>query len=94
MSENSKGQNQPYFCDSWLEDNGRKSWLTKAPDKKQALCKLCKKNIELSNKSEKALKSHAAGKNHSEKDIKIKIIFTHIQKNNHDNQNYVMSGFF
>ena len=67
----SKGQNQTYFWDSWLEDDSFKRWLTKAPNKKRARCKLCKKSIELSSIGKKALTNHATVKKHSEKDIKM-----------------------
>ena len=81
-------QAQTYFNDCWLEEDAFKSQLSKAADKKQARCRLCKKNFELSNVGKKALLSHAAGKNHSEKDVTIKIFFkTANQKNSAKNDN-------
>ena len=56
-----------------MEENAFKSWLSKAADKKQARCRICKKDFELSNMDKKTLLSHAAGKKHSERDMKIKI---------------------
>ena len=66
-------QAQTYFTDCYLEEDALKSWLSKVVDKKQATCRLCKKYSELPNMGKKALLSHAAGKKHSERDIKIKI---------------------
>ena len=67
-------QAQTYFNDCWLEEDAFKSWLSKAADKNQARCRLCKKDFELSNMDKKALLSNAAGKKHSGRDIKIKNI--------------------
>ena len=58
-----------------MQENAFKSWLSKAADKKQARCGLCKKDFELFNMDKKALLSHADGKKHSERDVKIKTFF-------------------
>ena len=55
-----------------MEEYASKSSLSKAADKKQARCRLCKKDFELSNMGKKSLLSYAAGKRHHERDIKIK----------------------
>ena len=68
-------QVQTFFNDCLLEEDAFKSWLSKAADKKQARCRLYKKDFELSNMGKKALLSHAAGKKHSERDKKDKNIF-------------------
>ena len=59
-------QAHTYFSDCWLEKDAFKSWLSNAADKKQAICRLCKKDFELSYMGKIALLSHAAGKEHSE----------------------------
>ena len=68
-------QTQTYFSDCWLEEDAFKSWLSKTADKKQARCRLCKTDFELSNMGKKALLCHAASKKHSERDMKIKTFF-------------------
>ena len=68
-------QAQTYFSACWLEEDAFKTWLSKATDKRQARCRLCKKDFELFNMGKKALLSHAAGKKHSEKYLKIKTFF-------------------
>ena len=47
-------QSQTYLNDFWLEEDAFKSWLSKPANKKQARCRLCKKDFELSNMGEKA----------------------------------------
>ena len=64
-----------------------KSWLSKAADKKQARCRLCKKDFELSNLSKKALLCHAAAKKHSERDKKINTIFKYANQKKIANNN-------
>ena len=64
-------RNDTCFSDYWLEEYASKSSLSKAADKKQARCRICKKDFELSNMGKKALLSYAAGKKHNERDIKI-----------------------
>ena len=66
---------QTYFSDCWLVEDAFKSWHSKAADKKQARCRLCKKDFELSNVGKRALLSHAAGKKHSARGMKIKTFF-------------------
>ena len=57
-----------------MEEVAFKSWLSKAADKKQARCRLCKIDFELSNIGKKALLSHA-GTKYSERDTKRKTFF-------------------
>ena len=66
-------QAQTYLNDYWFEEDAFKSWLSKATDKKQARCRLCRKDFELSNMVKKALLSHASCKIHSERYTKMKI---------------------
>ena len=68
-------QAQTYFSDCWLQEDAFKSWLSNAADKKQARFRLCQKDFKLSSMDKKALLSYAAGKKHSERDIKIKTFF-------------------
>ena len=48
-------QAQTYFSACWLEEDAFKTWLSKATDKRQARCRLCKKDFELFNMGKKAL---------------------------------------
>ena len=45
----------------------QESWLSHSKDKGDAWCKLCKKDIMLSNMGERALLSHASGSKHNTK---------------------------
>ena len=63
------------FNANWLEEDQFKSWLTSAKDGNKARCKLCKKDIELSNMGRQALVSHCSGKKHKEIDVKVKTFF-------------------
>ena len=51
-----------------------KSWLTCAKDRNKATCKLCKKDIKLSNMRRQARVSHFSGKKHKEVDVKVKTL--------------------
>ena len=42
-------KNKTLFKTNWLEIDQFKSWLTIAKDENKARCKLCKKDIKLSN---------------------------------------------
>ena len=44
-----KMKNKTLFKTNWLEIDQFKSWLTIAKDENKARCKLCKKDIKLSN---------------------------------------------
>ena len=44
-----------YFQESWLSDSRFESWVSRSKDKGNAWCKLCKKDIMLSNMGERAL---------------------------------------
>ena len=60
---------QTYFQDSWLSNENYELWLRKIPNKNTfARCRLCEKDFDLSNMGEKALKSHAKGKGHIQKE--------------------------
>ena len=72
-----------------MEEDAFKTWLSKAADKKQARCRLCKKDFELSNMGKKALLSHAAGKKHIERDIKIKTFFKPTNKMANNNTKFI-----
>ena len=67
------------FNSNWLEEEQFKSWLTSTKDGNKAICKLCKKDIELWNMGRQALVSHCSGKNHKEVDVNKKALF---QSNN------------
>ena len=59
---------ETYFQDSWLSNEHYKLWVKRVSDKNtSARCRLCLKNIELSNMGERALNSHANGQVHTEK---------------------------
>ena len=75
-----------------MEEDAFKTWLSKAADKKQARCRLCKKDLELSNMGKKALLSHAAGKKHSKRDIKIKTFFKPTNKKMANNNTKFISA--
>ena len=75
-----------------MEEDAFKTWLSKAADKKQARCRLCKKDFELSNMGKKALLTHAAGKKHSERDIKIKTFFKPTNKKMANNNTKFISA--
>ena len=64
-----------------------KSWLSKAADKKQARCRLCKKNFELSNMGKKTLLCPAAAKKHIERDKKINTFFKYANQKKIANNN-------
>ena len=51
-------QNETCFSNYWLEEYASKGSLSKAADKKQARCRLCKKDFELSNMGKKTLLSY------------------------------------
>ena len=59
----SKKKKKTVFNHKWLEEDEFKSWLASTKDEEQARCKLCKKDIELSNMGRQALLSHCSGKN-------------------------------
>ena len=63
-----------------------KSWLSKAANKKQARCRLCKKNFELSNMGKKTLLCPAAAKKHIERD-KINTFFKYSNQKKIANNN-------
>ena len=44
-----KMKNKTLFKANWLEEDQFKSWLAIAKDENKARCKLCKKDIKLSN---------------------------------------------
>ena len=52
-------QAHTYFNDCWLEEDAFKSSLSKAADKKQTRCRLCKIDFEVSNMGKKSLLGHA-----------------------------------
>ena len=54
------------FITNWLEEDQFKSWWTNAKDGNKARCKLCKKDIELSNMGRQTLVSHCSGQKHKE----------------------------
>ena len=56
-----------YFQESWLSGSRFESWVSRSKDKGNAWCKLCKKDIMLSNMGERALLSHARGSKHNTK---------------------------
>ena len=56
-----------YFQNSWLNNVLYSTWLEKAPDRKNAICKLCKSDFSLSNMGIEALKCHMEGVKHIEK---------------------------
>ena len=51
------------FSESWLTNPEYKSWLAKKNDS-TASCKICMKDIDISNMGEAAVKSHMKGKKH------------------------------
>ena len=63
------------FDANWLEEDQFKSWLTSAKDGNKARCKLCKKDIGLSNMGRQGLVSRWHGKKHKEVDVKLKTFF-------------------
>ena len=80
-------QAQTYFNDCWLKEDAFKNWLSKVVDEKQGRCRLCKKDFKLSNMVKKALLSHAPGKKHNERDIKIKTFFIPVNQKKIANKN-------
>ena len=68
------------FNEKWLEEDQFKEWLVSAKDNGKARCKLCKKDIELSNMGRQALLSHCGGKQHKEVDLKVKTFFQPAKK--------------
>ena len=54
--------NKTYFHESWLFDRFVE-WIARSNSKENAYCKICKCVISLSNMGEKALRSHANGRN-------------------------------
>ena len=56
-----------YFQQLWLSDDKFSSWISRSKTKENAFCKLCKREIVLSNMGEGALTSHANGKKHQTK---------------------------
>ena len=56
-----------------MKEDASKSWLSKVADKRQARCRLYKKDFELSNMGKNAFLSHAAGKKYSERDKNLQI---------------------
>ena len=52
------------FNDLWLMNSDYKGWLAPCQDKHRAKCLFCKKEFDVGNMGEAALKSHAAGKKH------------------------------
>ena len=75
LVENEENERETFFNANWLEEDQFKSWLTSAKDGNKARCKLCKKDIELSNMGRQALVSHYSGKKHKEVDVKVKTFF-------------------
>ena len=63
------------FNANWLEEDQFKSWLTGGKYGNKAGCKLCKKDIELSNMGRQAPVTNCSGKKHKEVDVKVKIFF-------------------
>ena len=53
-----KNKKKTVFNHKWLEEDEFKSWLASTKDEDKARCKLCKKDIELSNMVRQALLSH------------------------------------
>ena len=66
---------QTVFNTQWLDDDEFKSWIKPSKRENQANCKLCRKDIELSNMGRQSLVSHALGKKHKELDLKVKSFF-------------------
>ena len=64
------------FNQKWLEEDAFKLWLAPTKNVSIARCKLCKKDIELSNMGRQALLSHCSGKKHKDADVKVKSIFS------------------
>ena len=56
-----------YFQQLWHSGDKFSSWISRSKTKKNAFCKLCKREIVLSNMGEGALTSHANGKKHQTK---------------------------
>ena len=52
-----------YFQQLWLSDDKFPYLISRSKTKENAFCKLCKREIVLSNMSEEALTSHTNGKN-------------------------------
>ena len=63
------------FNQKWLEEDEFKLWLAPTKDASIARCKLCKKDIELSNMGRQALLSLCSGKKHKDADVKVKVFF-------------------
>ena len=53
-----------YLQQLWLSDNKLSCWISRSKTKENAFCKLCKREIVLSNMGEGALISHANRKKH------------------------------
>ena len=71
----SKIKKKILFNANRLEEDQFKSWLTSAKDGNKTRCKLCKKDIELSNMERQPLFSHCSGKKYKEVDMKVKTFF-------------------
>ncbi len=60
------GKGDCVFSDAWLEKEEYKCWLGPSPEgsKRRANCRLCRKDFDIANMGESALKSHAQGAKH------------------------------
>ena len=63
------------FNQKWLEEDEFKSWLVISNSDDKARCRLCKKDIELSNMGRRKLLSHYNGKKQIGNDMKVKSFF-------------------
>ena len=55
-----------HFHDTWLSDDPFRDWIKKKDDK-NAFCKYCQKDINITNGGEAALKRHTAGQKHKDR---------------------------
>ena len=56
-----------HFHDTWLSDDPFRDWMKKKKHDKNAFCKYCQKDINITNGGEAALKRHAAGQKHKDR---------------------------
>ena len=53
-----------YFNNAWLHNQNYRHWLSASKSNRRAMCRWCKKEFDVGNMGEAAIKSHATSKKH------------------------------